>query len=673
MTCSNRFLDEPGNLFKGPFASVLLPFCKGLKGRNFFFDLQLRYPAYLHQEKAFQRLAGTPPKPTIIATGTGSGKTGCFLFPILNHCLKNRGEKGIKAILIYPMNALANDQTVRLARTIRDNPKLQNQLSAGLYVGQRESSPAKVMTREGIITDREILRKQPPDILLTNYKMLDYLMIRPQDTPLWSQQNPESLQFLVVDELHTFDGAQGTDLACLIRRLKERLRIPDQFLCPIGTSATLGDASSVTHLLAYATSIFGETFDESAIISKDRLGPGEFLEDALVTRVEIPPRTALDDLQHRAGEPSEDFIRRQISLWFGTEDGPVNPVSLSELLRGHLFFQNFLKIMRNRILSLDEIIEQLSRFALGGSTAEPEYVRALLNSLLALVSAGRRVTVDEASPDQKIEEPFRHVRLHLWIRELRRLVADVGTPSHLRFLDDLKEEDRKRHLPIVHCRECGATGWIGLTSPTSTHIQSGPADLYSQYFERSEQVAFLFPQTGSAGEKILPANRLYICPSCLHLQGNDPKGRSCPSCHEGTLLQVFRPDPESMIVGRGRSGGRYDCPYCQGSNSFSIIGSQAATLTSVMISQLFSSRFNDDRRLMTFSDSVQDAAHSAGFFGARTWQFNFRSALLQAVINAKIDLSLPDIVPQFQAFWNRQLSPEAYATIFLPPQNGLVS
>jgi len=91
-----------------------------------------------------------------------------------------------------------------------------------------------IMTATGVITDRTTLRKDSPDILLTNYKMLDYLSIRPKDRKLWSENKPDSLRYVVVDELHTFDGAQGTDLALLLRRLRARLKTPEGHLICAG-------------------------------------------------------------------------------------------------------------------------------------------------------------------------------------------------------------------------------------------------------------------------------------------------------------------------------------------------------------------------------------------------------------------------------------------------------
>jgi len=124
-----------------------------------------------------------------------------------------------------------------------------------------------VMSREGIITNKDTLRLKPPDILLTNYKMLDYLLIRPRDFPLWQNNGPETLRYLVVDKLQTFDGAQGTDLACLIRRLKARLSTSKEHLCCVGTtSATLGSSEEQDALLGYAEQVFGGPFDRDAVI-----------------------------------------------------------------------------------------------------------------------------------------------------------------------------------------------------------------------------------------------------------------------------------------------------------------------------------------------------------------------------------------------------------------------
>ena len=134
-----------------------------------------------------------------------------------------------------------------LPKIYKSEDKLRGNVTAGIYVGGRQENPSKAMTKDQIITDHETMLASPPDILLTNYKMLDYLLVRPKDAQLWRENGPETLKYIVVDELHTFDGAQGTDLACLLRRLKSRLHIQTGYLCCVGTSATMGGPGSAEY------------------------------------------------------------------------------------------------------------------------------------------------------------------------------------------------------------------------------------------------------------------------------------------------------------------------------------------------------------------------------------------------------------------------------------------
>ena len=242
-----RFVDNEPAWMKGPYLQVGLPFRHDSAGRDFFSGFQTERPAYTHQREAWQRLASDRMAAhTLVATGTGSGKTECFVYPALDHCARARqaGEGGIKALVIYPMNALATDQARRFARFIASTPAFHG-LRVGLFVGGNAGAPGSGMwmTPESVITDRDTMRRHPPDILLTNYKMLDYLLIRPRDRQLWEHNSPTTLRYVVVDELHTFDGAQGTDLALLLRRLQARLHTPAGHLICAGTSATLGDTA----------------------------------------------------------------------------------------------------------------------------------------------------------------------------------------------------------------------------------------------------------------------------------------------------------------------------------------------------------------------------------------------------------------------------------------------
>src|SRR5699024_2743534 len=141
------------------------------------------------------------------------------------------------------------------------------------------------VTEEGLITNRSIIRDDPPDILLTNYKMLDQLLLRADDQPLWAK-SAASLTYLVLDEFHTYDGAQGTDVSMLLRRLGLALKehappdAPDRSayegrplgrVTPVATSATLGDGGDPGAMLAFAEQVFGEPFSAEAAITESRI------------------------------------------------------------------------------------------------------------------------------------------------------------------------------------------------------------------------------------------------------------------------------------------------------------------------------------------------------------------------------------------------------------------
>jgi len=666
-----RLLESPNGLFRGPYLTIKLPFVPASGERRWFADLlPEEFQPYRHQEQSWQRLQRLAGASTIVATGTGSGKTECFLYPILDYCRATSGRKGIKAILIYPMNALATDQAKRLAATIWKHPDLRGQVTAGLYIGEQPKQPASAMTEDEIITDKNLLRQNPPDILLTNYKMLDYLLIRPGDFPLWGDNEPETLKYLVVDELHTFDGAQGADLACLIRRIKERLKTPEKYLCCVGTSATLGSGENEAQpqdLVTFAQHVFGEPFDENSIIGESLLTVDEFLRGCLVTRFQPPGQDATAQLNPLAYDEVQAYIQAQHRLWLTANLDDYQDTEwrlrLGAELKSHAFFRNLLTILGNRAVALSELEGQIRKQLPGFREKDAQYLEHLLESFLSLVSEAR------ARQGNRVI-PLVQVRHQLWLRELRRMVAVVQRDPTLSFADDLKTEERKRSLPVIHCRECGLTGWSGTMRDADTRVNPDLQTFYNAFFANSPHVVFLFPDAfkASDSQRALPT---FLCSECLEVQRQTEPGE-CGNCGSGfdRLIPVWVPDTNRTVAhqnGQQRREGLHDCPSCGGHNSLTILGSRAASLTSVIIAQLFTSPFNADKKLLAFSDSVQDASHRSGFFSARTYTFNLRAALQKVVMASDTPIPLHLLPQRFLEYWKQRLTEANFVATFLPP------
>ncbi|MFM5260284.1 DEAD/DEAH box helicase [Aeromonas veronii] len=628
------FLQDPDTLLKGPYFSAQLPFRQSALPLDFFSQLRLPFPPHAHQARAFERLGGANPQPTLVATGTGSGKTECFMYPLLNHCAATAGA-GVKAIIIYPMNALATDQASRFASAIASDPKLHGRVTVGLFVGDSDEFPSKVMGPKQVITDKPTLRQNPPDILLTNYKMLDYLLMRPVDQPLWRYNTPGCLRFLVVDELHTFDGAQGSDLACLVRRLKHHVAVDNgQFAC-VGTSATVGD--ELGQLLDYASQIFEQPFDDSAVIREDRLSAAEFLQDSPVRFSYFPEPDS--QLEASSYADHHAYLNAQLALWFPAEDlvlpadldcdtGREVRIRLGELMRQHSALHLLLADLQGGILTEHSCAE---RFAVMLSLPAVQ-ARLLLQSWLALLALARS-PVNE-SPEARAQRelagkprpvrPLVQLRSQLWLRELRRLVASVEKQPKLRFASDLLADEQTHHLPVVHCRDCHATGWASMRHGQSRQLETELDDIYRQFFDSGRALAMAFPDLS---DKAVSGDHRHLCTQCLTLNRADKA--ACEQCgHEG-LLRVLVPD--LLKERKDTLVSSTDCPYCGSSKGLSIMGSRAASLSSVMIHQLYGSRFNEHKKLITFSDSVQDAAHRASFFTARTWPLVLRGQIASAL------------------------------------------
>jgi DEAD/DEAH box helicase domain-containing protein len=521
-----RFLTDPDTgLFKGPWVQLRRPFRPADANETVPFDFAVGFRPFKHQNRSWRRLTSKAqkPKPTIVTTGTGSGKTECFLFPILDHCLraKKEGVKGIKAIILYPMNALAADQEKRFAKVIWRTPELkQGGIRVGNYTGRYDPSDPGASADSGTksmgenfgITNHQAQQDDPPDILLTNYKMLDYLLLRPQDQRLWRFNTAGVLQYLVLDELHTYDGAQGADVACLIRRLKERLEIQRGDLCVVGTSATLDDRGPAKdsnskkadgsvdaketgsdRLARFASTLFEEEINAEAVIGEDRVTVEEMV--ALDPReVTLPNPVGCQPLDD---EDALKYAIRQSSLWGGpVYSGPeltdylmskdeekLTPqekatlenveqwaVQLGTWLKGLKLFKYLLNIFEKSEsdnsgpLTWNGLVELLAREELGFNDHPKANDRlSICASFFALVAQAKEIRSGHAFP-------LVPTQVQLWIRELRRLGRLVHDKPVFSWLDEPTQDFPS--LPVFHCSECGECGWVGLAD-LSTETQIG--------------------------------------------------------------------------------------------------------------------------------------------------------------------------------------------------------
>lgn len=655
-----NMLSSEKSMFHEPFISVRLPFRIAEDDSKKFQSIHPPFRPYIHQQKAYQRLTGENPLSTIIATGTGSGKTECFLYPILEYCYQHRGEKGIKALIVYPMNALAFDQAKRIASLISDSPELHNNVNAGMYVGGFETNASRMMSKEKVITDHDTLLSSPPDILLTNYKMLDYLLVRPKDALLWKDNDADTLKFIAVDELHTFDGAQGTDLACLLRRLKARLETPPNFLCCIGTSATLGSKVNTENIREYASIIFDETFDQQSVITEDRLSPGEFFNGFDVEDFTLPSSDQLVQLSAlQYSDDMDHYLNVAIQSWFDEtfHYDDVQSIKtrgdIAERLMKHSFVRSLLELMNGNYVQPAFVCEALSSHY--PQIAKQKEFSVGLDALIALISHARITK-------ENIDRPFLTVQVQVWTRELRRLMAKVVPDNVVYSLaSDLNDQQAKQFLPIINCRDCGETGWITLINERGSATMTDLNKFYNLFFKQDKKIRMIYPKNT---EKV-PNNMTYgsICPNCLQVNIGENTNQQCSSCSGKTFSVLF----PLRIESDSKNNQNYVCPFCGSKRGLSIIGLRSATEISASVSQLFSSKFNDDKKTLAFSDNVQDAAHRAGFFNSRTWRFGLRSAIQRYVATQENMVPFSQFSSKMIEYWHKKISNEEFVSYFIAP------
>ncbi len=350
----------------------------------------------------------------VIATGTSSGKTLCYQIPILDDLVRDPAP-GLRAVIIYPLNALVNDQLteweqmlaehpqIRFARFTGQTPNTQNDYVTGLRATFREELSDQGLTQQELqqkveqrlagrlridipnrLNHREAIRSNPPQVLITNFSMLEYLLERPVDAPIFENAR---LKFLVLDEAHAYRGVQSTEIGFLVRRIKDRLNL-NKLVC-IATSATLGkqgDEESQKKVRKFASDLFGEEFNERNPIY------GTAAEPLLRQPSFSPtPEQYMKGVESLRDDPSAD-IRLHLAISVPADD-----------LASLLSYDNNLFRLRKEILTKPTRLRDAAKALWPNSPKAEEGLEALLE------------IVATAKTDQSHEDLL-PTRLHYFVR-----------------------------------------------------------------------------------------------------------------------------------------------------------------------------------------------------------------------------------------------------------------
>jgi superfamily II DNA/RNA helicase len=360
----------------------------------------------------------------ILTSGTGSGKSLTYIVPIVNHVLRRGSGRGIQAIVVYPMNALANSQDEELKKFLEKGyEKGKSPVRFARYTGQEKADK------------REEIRSNPPDILLTNYMMLELLLTRREDRAL--VKAAQGLRFLVFDELHTYRGRQGADIALLIRRC--RLAFDGQDIICVGTSATMASGGSSVEqkrdVAEVAQTLFGVAVDSTQVIGEtlERATPEISFSDPAIVKV------LSDGVVSEAPPPNdyESFRSHPLSSWIESTFGVCTEIETNRLIRQPP------RQLRGKESATTDLAVLTS--------TDPEKCYRVLRGFLMRGSELYR------SPSSRF--PIFAFRLHQFFTRGDTVWATIEpeTTRHLEMakLGSKPGDPTKPLFPLVFCRQCG--------------------------------------------------------------------------------------------------------------------------------------------------------------------------------------------------------------------------
>lgn len=591
-----------------------------------------------HQEQAIAKAARR--QSFAVTTGTGSGKSLCFFVPIIDAAIRARvaGEAPrTRAIVIYPMNALANSQVNELEKFVEQS---------GLSNGHRPTFAR--YTGQESQDERERIREAKPDILLTNFMMLELLMTRQNPLDRAVITNAEGLDYIVLDELHTYRGRQGADVAMLVRRVRDRLCRDKDLVC-IGTSATMAsgndeDRSAV--VAAVASRLFGTGIGADSVIDESlqratnpALTPAN-LGEPLVSAVDAEIPESLDDNALRS-HPLAVWIELEIGLQDGQRRSRREPTTIADAAKR-------LAVQTNR---------------------DEERCRAQLQAMLILMS---RPAAERGGSGSRA---FMAFKLHRFLSGAGRVYATLRPSPRRRVTLDgqlFDPDDREARLyETFFCRACGQEHHPVLLIDDAGGRRVMPRDIDETPIddaEGGEKPGYLMPEpedddsfafsgapadypeewieTARDGSVRLRSDRRPYAAEELTVDAAGTVGttgrrawflpgkfRLCPACGDQPAAQAREINKLASLSAEGRS-----------SATTLLVSSALRWMNRTSALPL------DRRKLLGFTDNRQDAALQAGHFNDFLFVSLLRAATLAAVRAAGSDgLSEDEFGSQLQA------------------------
>lgn len=588
-------------------------------------------PLYRHQEQAIRKI--TTGRNVVVASGTGSGKTESFLVPILDalsaeHAVGRLGP-GVRALLLYPMNALANDQLKRLRQVLAAVPHI----TFGRYVGDTKEEPREAEEAFSLLNlgeprlpnellSRTEMRAKPPHLLLTNYAMLEYLLLRPADIDFFEGTGGGNWQFVVLDEAHVYDGAKAAELAMLLRRLHDRVA-PERPLRYIATSATVGDDPlAVTE---FAQRLFNAPFEWI---------PGDPKRQDLIaaTRVANPSGPfwgPLDPSEYTQIADSDDPRAELLSLAAarGEPAGGDAAVVLAHERR--------MADLRELLASRPSMVEDLAA-ALFGTGTDPR------RALDALVTAGSRIT----SPDGS---PVLSARYHLFVRatEGAFICLSKAGPHVSLGRRETCDTCSSAAFEFGTCKRCGALYLAGSVRQKGDGLVFGPQQLSSDrrlwlLLGDNPVVADEDDETLEETSRTLDSSDAVLCAGCGGLHAAQATACTQSSCRESHLLPVRKLDTSQDTI--------QGCLACgaRGAATVRRFESGGDAAVSVLATALYQAlppaadveqadRPGEGRKLLMFSDSRQAAAFFAPYLETSYENIQHRRLILEGLERAASD------------------------------------